>query len=182
MQQNSNPLCPHCSSQFVALELLKNANIAAGKILPGCQDTGTAIVMGKRGRSVLTTGATDEEAISLGVYETYTERNLRYSQVAARNMFEEGNTGCNLPAQIDLYSEEGDEYKFMFMAKGGGSANKTFLYQQTKALLNEKVRGLGVGSSRGWKSGGGGEKGLEFQQDRSAASKTLTNFPRCSVP
>ncbi|GMH52255.1 hypothetical protein TrRE_jg6544 [Triparma retinervis] len=126
------------NDKFVALELLKNANIAAGKILPGCQDTGTAIVMGKRGRSVITTGASDEEAISKGVYDTYTERNLRYSQVAARNMFEEGNTGCNLPAQIDLYSEEGDEYKFMFMAKGGGSANKTFLFQQTKALLNEK--------------------------------------------
>ncbi len=123
--------------RFVALELLKNANIAAGKVLPGCQDTGTGIVMGKRGNRVLTDGG-DEAAISKGVFDTYTERNLRYSQVAAKDMFQEGNTGCNLPAQVDLYATDGDEYHFMFMAKGGGSANKTFLFQQTKALLNEK--------------------------------------------
>ncbi len=125
------------NDRFVALELLRNANIASSMILPSCQDTGTAIVMGKRGGQVLTDGE-DEKHLSRGVFDTYVKRNLRYSQVAARNMFEEGNTGTNLPAQIDLFATKGEEYKFMFMAKGGGSANKTFLYQQTKALLNPK--------------------------------------------
>jgi len=111
------------NDKFVALELLKNAGIAAGKVLPGCQDTGTGIVMGKRGGRVLTDG-NDEEAISRGVYDVYTKRNLRYSQVAPQDMFTEKNTGSNLPAQIDLYATAGDEYHFMFMAKGGGSANK----------------------------------------------------------
>lgn len=124
------------NDKFVALELLKNACVAAGMILPGCQDTGTAIVMGKRGGRVLTDGD-DEEALSHGVYDTYTTTNLRYSQVAPLSMFEEKNTGCNLPAQIDLYATKGDEYHFQFMTKGGGSANKTFLFQQTKAVLNE---------------------------------------------
>jgi fumarate hydratase class I len=123
------------NDKFVALDLLKNANIAAGGVLPMCQDTGTAIVLGKKGQMVWTGGG-DEAAISQGVKEVYTELNLRYSQTAALNMYDEVNTGTNLPAQIDLFATEGDEYKFLFMAKGGGSANKTFLFQQTKALLN----------------------------------------------
>ncbi|MGL5865564.1 MAG: fumarate hydratase [Dermatophilaceae bacterium] len=130
------------NDKFVALDLLKNANIAAGGVLPMCQDTGTAIVMGKRGRHVLTEGR-DEEAISRGVYDAYTRLNLRYSQLAPVTMWEERNTGSNLPAQIEVYAdtEPGHEttYKFLFMAKGGGSANKSFLYQQTKAILNEEA-------------------------------------------
>jgi len=140
------------NDKFVALDLLKNANIAAGGILPSCQDTGTAIVMGKRGQYVLTDGA-DEAAISRGVFETYAEANLRYSQVAPLDMFEEKNTGNNLPAQIELFATDGDEYHFLFMAKGGGSANKSYLFQETKALLNptslaafldQKLRSLGT--------------------------------------
>ncbi|KIM00657.1 Fumarate hydratase class I aerobic [Paramagnetospirillum magnetotacticum MS-1] len=125
------------NDRFVAYDLLKNACIASGGVLPMCQDTGTAIVMGKKGQRVWTSG-NDEAAISKGVQEAYTELNLRYSQTAPLDMYEEVNTGTNLPAQIDLYATEGEAYKFMFMAKGGGSANKTFLYQQTKALLNPK--------------------------------------------
>ena len=125
------------NDRFVALELLKNANIAAGGVLPGCQDTGTAIVMGKKGQHVLTNGG-DEAAIARGVFETYAEANLRYSQVAPLDMFDESNTGNNLPAQIELYATDGDEYHFLFMAKGGGSANKSLLFQETKALLNPK--------------------------------------------
>lgn len=125
------------NDRFVAFDLLKNANIAAGGILPMCQDTGTAIVMGKKGQQIWTGGG-DEAAISEGVLKTYMETNLRYSQVSPSDMFAEVNTGNNLPAQIDLYADEGDAYKFLFIAKGGGSANKTFLYQETKALLNEK--------------------------------------------
>jgi fumarate hydratase, class I len=138
LQQLRNILDDEAASandQFVALELLKNANIAAGRILPGCQDTGTAIVMGKKGHLVMTDG-NDEAALSAGAADAYRELNLRYSQVAPIDMFTEKNTGTNLPAQIDLFASKGDEYKFMFIAKGGGSANKTFLYQQTKALLN----------------------------------------------
>src|SRR5690349_18019789 len=140
------------NDHFVALELLKNANIAAGGVLPGCQDTGTAIVMGKRGQHVLTAGD-DEAAIARGVFDTYAEANLRYSQVAPLDMFEEKNTGNNLPAQIELYAVDGDEYHFLFMAKGGGSANKSLLFQETKALLNpasltafldQKLRSLGT--------------------------------------
>ncbi len=140
------------NDRFVALELLKNANIAAGGVLPMCQDTGTAIVMGKKGQFVVTNGD-DEAALSQGILKAYTETNLRYSQVAPLSMFEEADTGTNLPAQIDIYAEPGAAYKFMFMAKGGGSANKTFLYQETKALLNparlrsfldEKIRTLGT--------------------------------------
>ena len=116
------------NDRFVALELLKNANVAAGMVLPGCQDTGTAIVMGKRGVRVMTRGD-DEAHLSRGVYDVYVSRNLRYSQVAPVSMYEEKNTGSNLPAQIDLIATDGDEYHFQFMAKGGGSANKTFLYQ-----------------------------------------------------
>eukprot|EP00559_Dactyliosolen_fragilissimus_P003429 CAMPEP_0184858856 /NCGR_PEP_ID=MMETSP0580-20130426/3888_1 /TAXON_ID=1118495 /ORGANISM="Dactyliosolen fragilissimus" /LENGTH=620 /DNA_ID=CAMNT_0027355185 /DNA_START=52 /DNA_END=1914 /DNA_ORIENTATION=- len=129
---------PEASSndRFVALELLQNANIASARILPGCQDTGTAIIMGKKGYNVLTDGR-DEEYLSKGAYEAYTQLNLRYSQVAPIEMFTEKNTGNNLPAQVDLYStSKGKQYDFLFIAKGGGSANKTFLYQQTKALLN----------------------------------------------
>ncbi len=125
------------NDRFVALELLKNANIAAGGILPGCQDTGTAIVTGKRGQRVMTDGA-DEAALSRGVFDTYATANLRYSQVAALDMFEEKNTGNNLPAQIEIYATAGDEYHFLFMAKGGGSANKSLLFQETKALLNPR--------------------------------------------
>src|ERR1700730_15229894 len=130
---------PEASSndRFVAFDLLKNANIAAGKVLPMCQDTGTAIVMGKKGQQVWT-GGDDAAALSAGICRTYTETNLRYSQVAPLSMYEEVNTGDNLPAQIDLYAEPGDQYKFLFIAKGGGSANKSFLYQQTKAVLNPK--------------------------------------------
>eukprot|EP00656_Telonema_subtile_P051361 TRINITY_DN6882_c0_g2_i1.p1 TRINITY_DN6882_c0_g2~~TRINITY_DN6882_c0_g2_i1.p1 ORF type:complete len:596 (-),score=146.23 TRINITY_DN6882_c0_g2_i1:160-1947(-) len=138
LQQLSNILAdPEASDndRFVATELLKNANIASGMILPGCQDTGTAIVMGKRGQYVWTNG-NDEEALSRGVFDAYTQSNLRYSQVAPQTMFSEKNTGSNLPAQIDLFATDGAEYHFQFMAKGGGSANKTFLFQETKALLN----------------------------------------------
>ncbi|HKA05303.1 MAG TPA: fumarate hydratase, partial [Acidimicrobiales bacterium] len=118
------------NDRFVALELLKNAAIAAGGILPGCQDTGTAIVMGKKGEGVLT-GANDEEWIARGVARTYDEANLRHSQMAALSMWDEVNTGTNLPAQIELYAVPGDEYRFLFIAKGGGSANKSYLYQET---------------------------------------------------
>eukprot|EP00466_Bigelowiella_natans_P017855 jgi/Bigna1/57804/fgenesh1_pm.30_\ len=135
------------NDRFVALQLLKNANIASAKILPGCQDTGTAIVMGKKGQYVWTEGS-DEEALSRGVYNTYTGTNLRYSQVAPLDMYKETNTATNLPAQIDIFATEGDQYKFLFMAKGGGSANKTFLFQQTKAVLNspEALRGPKIDS------------------------------------
>ncbi|MFE6690037.1 fumarate hydratase [Streptomyces sp. NPDC057743] len=140
------------NDRFVALDLLKNANIAAAGVLPMCQDTGTAIVMGKRGQHVLTQGG-DEEALSRGIYDAYTQLNLRYSQMAPLTMWEEKNTGSNLPAQIELYATDGDAYKFLFMAKGGGSANKSFLFQETKAVLNEasmmkfleqKIRSLGT--------------------------------------
>jgi fumarate hydratase class I len=119
----------------VALRMLKNAEVSSHGILPFCQDTGTAIIMGKKGQQVWT-DCNDEEALSRGVYNTYTTENLRYSQTAPITMFEEKNTGCNLPAQIDLYASSGMEYNFLFIAKGGGSANKSFLFQETKALLN----------------------------------------------
>ncbi|MGE0651454.1 MAG: fumarate hydratase [Alphaproteobacteria bacterium] len=126
------------NDRFVAFELLKNANIAAGGVLPMCQDTGTAIVMAKRGHRVLTDGD-DEARLAEGIQRTYAEDNLRYSQMAPLDMYEEVNTGTNLPAQIDMFASEGDEYEFLFIAKGGGSANKTYLYQETKALLNPKA-------------------------------------------
>jgi fumarate hydratase, class I len=140
------------NDKFVAGDLLKNACIAAGGVLPMCQDTGTAIVTGKRGGQVLTDG-NDEEHIARGVYDAYTKLNLRYSQLAPLTMWEERNTGSNLPAQIELYATAGSAYKFLFMAKGGGSANKSYLYQETKAVLNparmaafleEKIRSLGT--------------------------------------
>ncbi len=142
------------NDRFVALDLLKNANIAAGGVLPMCQDTGTALVMGKKGQYVLTTSK-DEVAVAQGVYDAYTKLNLRYSQMAPVTTWEEKNTGNNLPAQIEIYadSEHQDEYNFLFIAKGGGSANKSYLYQETKAVLNpasfinwldEKLRSLGT--------------------------------------
>ncbi|MCW8827637.1 MAG: fumarate hydratase [Gammaproteobacteria bacterium] len=123
------------NDRFVAREMLKNANIAAGMVLPGCQDTGTAIVMAKKGQQVWTGGG-DQEALSRGIFRAFAEDNLRFSQLAPLTMYEEKNTGTNLPAQIDIEAVDGDEYKFLFITKGGGSANKTFLFQETKALLN----------------------------------------------
>jgi len=140
------------NDRMVALMLLKNADIAVNGILPGCQDTGTAIVMGKKGETVWTQ-SDDTESLSAGIHKTYQEENLRYSQVSPKSMYEEVNTKTNLPAQIDLYTTPGDDYKFLFMTKGGGSANKSFLYQETKALLNperlmefciEKMRSIGT--------------------------------------
>jgi len=140
------------NDRFVALEMLKNANISADMVLPSCQDTGTAIVMGKKGQYVWTDG-NDEAALSQGICRTYTETNLRYSQMAPLDMYREVNTGTNLPAQIEIYATPGDAYKFLFVAKGGGSANKTFLFQQTPALLrgdnllkliDEKIKTLGT--------------------------------------
>ena len=140
------------NDKYVALTMLRNAEVACKGQLPFCQDTGTAIIVGKKGQQVWTGGG-DEEALSLGVYKTYTEENLRYSQNAPLDMYKEVNTGCNLPAQIDLYAVDGMEYKFLFVAKGGGSANKTYLFQETKALLNpdtlvkflvEKMKTLGT--------------------------------------
>ena len=157
LQQLANILSDPESSpndRFVALDLLKNANISAGGILPMCQDTGTAIVMGKKGQQVLTSEK-DEISISKGIYDAFTKLNLRYSQLAPLTTWEEKNTGNNLPAQIEIYSDtdHADEYSFLFIAKGGGSANKSFLYQETKAVLNpksfltwldEKLRSLGT--------------------------------------
>ena len=140
------------NDRFVALDLLRNANISAGGVLPMCQDTGTAIVMGKKGERVITGGG-DPESLSKGVYDAYTRLNLRYSQMAPLTTWEEKNTGSNLPAQIDLYATDGAEYHFLLMAKGGGSANKSFLFQETKAILNpsamrrfldERLRSLGT--------------------------------------
>jgi fumarate hydratase class I len=142
------------NDRFVAIDLLKNANIAAGGVLPMCQDTGTALVMGKKGQFVLTTGK-DELSISQGIYDAYTQLNLRYSQMAPVTTWEEKNTGNNLPAQIEIYadSDHQDEYNLLYIAKGGGSANKSFLYQETKAVLNptsfmnwldEKLRSIGT--------------------------------------
>lgn len=140
------------NDKYVALQFLRNSEISAKGILPTCQDTGTAIIVGKKGQRVWT-GGNDAEALSRGVYNTFIEDNLRYSQNAALDMYKEVNTGTNLPAQIDLYSTEGEDYKFLFVTKGGGSANKTYLYQETKALLTpgklkdylvEKMRTLGT--------------------------------------
>lgn len=140
------------NDRFVARELLENANISAGGVLPMCQDTGTAVVMGKKGQWVVTGGG-DEAAIARGVFDTYQTSNLRYSQLAPLDMYREKNTGQNLPAQIEIFATDGDAYKFLFMAKGGGSANKSYLFQETKALLNpesmlrfleEKLRSLGT--------------------------------------
>ncbi len=141
LQQLANILSdPEASDndRFVALDLLKNASIAAGGVLPMCQDTGTAIVKAKKGQFVMTSGS-DDAAISRGIYDTYLTSNLRYSQLAPLSMYEEANTCTNLPAEIKIAAVDGDEYKFLFIAKGGGSANKSYLFQETKALLNEKT-------------------------------------------
>ena len=147
----SDPEASH-NDKYVALTFLRNAEVAAKGVLPFCQDTGTAIIHGEKGQQVWT-GYCDEEALSLGVYKTYTEENLRYSQNAPLNMYDEVNTKCNLPAQIDIEATEGMEYKFLCVTKGGGSANKTYLYQETKAILNpgtlvpfiiEKIKTLGT--------------------------------------
>lgn len=181
------------NDKFVALDLLKNANIAAGGVLPMCQDTGTAIVMGKRGQHVLTSGA-DERAIAGGVYDAYTRLNLRYSQMAPITTWEEKNTGSNLPAQIELYADtaEGHEtaYKFLFMAKGGGSANKSFLYQETKAVLNpermlafldEKLRSLGTSACPPYHLAiviGGTSAEFALKTAKYASAKYLDELPR----
>ena len=181
------------NDRFVALDLLRNANIAAGGVLPMCQDTGTAIVMGKRGRHVLTDG-TDEEAIAKGVYQAYTRLNLRYSQLAPLTMWDEKNTGSNLPAQIELYAEDPggqpDAYKFLFMAKGGGSANKSYLYQETKALLNparmmqfldEKLRLIGTSACPPYHLAvviGGTSAEHALKTAKLASAKYLDGLPR----
>ncbi|MEU4239158.1 fumarate hydratase [Actinoplanes sp. NPDC026619] len=181
------------NDRFVAMDLLRNANIAAGGVLPMCQDTGTAIVMGKRGRHVLTDG-TDEEAIAQGVYQAYTRLNLRYSQLAPLTMWDEKNTGSNLPAQIELYAEDPggqpDAYKFLFMAKGGGSANKSYLYQETKALLNparmmefldEKLRLIGTSACPPYHLAvviGGTSGEFALKTAKLASAKYLDNLPR----
>ncbi|UCE84560.1 MAG: fumarate hydratase, partial [Deltaproteobacteria bacterium] len=140
------------NDRFVALEMLKNANVAAGMVLPSCQDTGTAIVFGKKGENVFT-GVNDEERLARGIFDTYTQTNLRYSQMAPLDVYGEKNTGSNLPAQVEIHATPGESYEFLFVAKGGGSANKSMLFQQTRALLNpeallafldEKLRSLGT--------------------------------------
>jgi fumarate hydratase class I len=181
------------NDKFVAHDLLKNANIAAGGVLPMCQDTGTAIVMGKRGQRVLTEGS-DESSIARGVYDAYTRLNLRYSQMAPITMWEEKNTGCNLPAQIELYSDTaaGHEttYKFLFMAKGGGSANKSYLFQETKAVLNpdsmiafldEKLRSLGTAACPPYHLAiviGGTSAEFALKTAKYASAKYLDDLPR----
>ncbi len=181
------------NDKFVALDLLKNANIAAGGVLPMCQDTGTAIVMGKRGQYVLTEG-TDERAISEGVHDAYTRLNLRYSQMAPLTMWEEKNTGSNLPAQVELYAETapGHEavYKFLFMAKGGGSANKSYLYQETKSILNEeammrfldeKLRSLGTAACPPYHLAiviGGTSAEFALKTAKYASAKYLDTLPK----
>ncbi|MGX6603661.1 fumarate hydratase [Micromonosporaceae bacterium Da 78-11] len=181
------------NDRFVAVDLLRNANIAAGGVLPMCQDTGTAIVMGKRGRHVLTDGL-DEQAIAQGVYQAYTRLNLRYSQLAPLTMWDERNTGSNLPAQIELYAEDPggqpDAYKFLFMAKGGGSANKSYLYQETKALLNparmmefldEKLRLIGTSACPPYHLAvviGGTSGEFALKTAKLASAKYLDNLPR----
>lgn len=176
------------NDKFVALTMLRNAEVAAKGQLPFCQDTGTAIVAGYKGQCVYT-GCDDAEKLSLGVYKTYTTDNLRYSQNAPLSMYEEVNTGCNLPAQVDIHAEEGDEYHFLFVAKGGGSANKTYLYQETKALLNpeklvpflvEKMKSLGTAACPPYHiafviGGTSAEKNLETV--KKASVKYYDNLP-----
>ncbi|GAA2744844.1 fumarate hydratase [Terrabacter aerolatus] len=185
------------NDKFVALDLLKNANIAAGGVLPMCQDTGTAIVMGKRGQHVLT-GGTDEKAISEGVFDAYTRLNLRYSQMAPITTWEEKNTGSNLPAQVEIYADTlpGHEaqYKFLFMAKGGGSANKSYLYQETKAILNEeammrfldeKLRSLGTAACPPYHLAiviGGTSAEFALKTAKYASAKYLDTLPKSGSP
>jgi fumarate hydratase, class I len=180
------------NDRFVALDLLRNANVAAGGVLPMCQDTGTAIVMGKKSEGVLTSGG-DERALARGIYDAYTKLNLRYSQLAPLTMWEERNTGSNLPAQIELYATEdhGDPaYEFLFMAKGGGSANKSFLYQETKAVLNpasmlaflnEKLRSLGTSACPPYHLAivvGGTSAEYALKTAKYASAKYLDSLPR----
>jgi fumarate hydratase class I len=183
------------NDRFVAMDLLRNACISAGGVLPMCQDTGTAIVIGKRTENVLT-GGQDEAALSRGVFEAYQELNLRYSQMAPVNFWEERNTGTNLPAQLELYHKDGDkpEYEFLFMAKGGGSANKTFLYQETKALLNpkrlarfldEKLRGLGTAACPPYHLAivvGGTSAEYNLKVAKLASARYLDNLPQEGSP
>ena len=185
------------NDKFVALDLLKNANISAGGVLPMCQDTGTAIVMGKRGQHVLTAGV-DEEPLSRGVFNAYTKLNLRYSQNAPVTMFEEKNTGNNLPAQIELYADTiaGHEttYKFLFMAKGGGSANKSYLFQETKAILNpdslmtfleEKIASLGTAACPPYHLAvviGGTSAEFALKTAKYASAKYLDTLPTAGDP
>ncbi len=176
------------NDRFVALDLLKNASIAAGFVLPGCQDTGTAIVKGKKGQFVFTGGG-DEAALAQGVFETYRDSNLRYSQMAALDMWDEKNTGTNLPAEIKISAVDGDEYKFLFMAKGGGSANKSLLFQETKALLNptsfakwidEKIRSLGTAACPPYHLGvviGGTSAELALETAKLASARYLDSLP-----
>jgi fumarate hydratase class I len=179
------------NDRFVAMDLLRNACISAGGVLPMCQDTGTAIVIGKRTENVLT-GGQDEAALSRGVFEAYQELNLRYSQLAPLNFWEERNTGTNLPVQLDLYHKDGDkpEYELLFMAKGGGSANKTFLYQETKALLNpkrlarfldEKLRSLGTAACPPYHLAivvGGTSAEYNLKVAKLASARYLDNLPQ----
>ena len=181
------------NDRFVALDLLKNANIAAGGILPMCQDTGTAIVKAKKGQFVLTTDGSraghDEEAIARGIFNTYQTSNLRYSQMAALNMYDEVNTGNNLPAEIKISAIDGDAYKFLFMAKGGGSANKSYLFQETKALLNpktllpwifEKMKTLGTAACPPYHLAvviGGTSAEFAVETAKLASTKYLDNLP-----
>jgi fumarate hydratase class I len=181
------------NDKFVALDLLKNANIASGGILPMCQDTGTAIIVGKKGQLVFTGGG-DAEALSKGVFDTYLQSNLRYSQLAQLSMYEEKNTGNNLPAQIELYATDGDAYKFLFMAKGGGSANKSYLYQQTKALLNpesllsfldEKMRFLGTAACPPYHLAvviGGTSAEYALKTAKLASARYLDSLPSAGSP
>jgi fumarate hydratase class I len=198
LQQLANILKDPESSpndRFVALDLLKNANISAGGILPMCQDTGTAIIMGKKGQYVLTQGK-DESAIAHGVYDAFTTLNLRYSQMAPTSMWEEKNTGNNLPAQIEIYadSDHPDEYSFLFVAKGGGSANKSFLYQETKAILNpksfyiwleEKLRSLGTAACPPYHLAiviGGTTAEFAVKTGKLASTKYLDSLPTSGDP
>ncbi|HUR15633.1 MAG TPA: fumarate hydratase [Mycobacteriales bacterium] len=181
------------NDRFVALDLLKNANIAAGGVLPMCQDTGTAIVMGKRGQTVLTDGY-DEKHLSQGIYDAYTQLNLRYSQLAPMTMWEEKNTGNNLPAQIELYATGKDHYELLFMAKGGGSANKSYLYQETKAVLNppsmmrfleEKIRSLGTAACPPYHLAivvGGTSAEFALKTAKYASAKYLDTLPTSGSP
>ncbi|HEX6351835.1 fumarate hydratase [Actinophytocola sp.] len=183
------------NDRFVAMDLIRNACISAGGVLPMCQDTGTAIVIGKRTENVLT-GGQDETALSKGIFEAYQELNLRYSQLAPVSFWDERNTGTNLPAQLELYHKDGDkpEYEFLFMAKGGGSANKTFLYQETKALLNptrlakfldEKLRSLGTAACPPYHLAivvGGTSAEYNLKVAKLASARYLDNLPQEGSP
>jgi fumarate hydratase, class I len=188
------------NDRFVARTMLQNACVSAGMVLPSCQDTGTAIIMGKKGQQVWTHGAADgspggdEEALARGVFRTYTETNLRYSQVAPLTMYDEVNTGTNLPAQIDISAVDGDEYHFLVVTKGGGSANKTFLYQETKALLNpesllrfvdEKIRTLGTSACPPYHLAivvGGTSAEMNLKTVKLASTRYLDGLPTSGSP